>query len=377
MINPTLAMIRKLGSSLLLAELSAGERRSLFSTATHSKRLMVERSVMIIARTRLVAFLCGTLALLWVLIEAALPALGLRNGLLPLHLVMALAFFAITFLSRYRPTRPGAYCAILVLCGVPAAAQIFVMVFLASAIPPWLPDALAGGYACMPLVLAALPAVFPLALSEGAAFLLFALISLILVVVPGLRGVDWAAVAGGLVILLLIGGIAMLASVSQLALLTVKVREAMHDYVVGCFSRRFGEEWFELQFSLSQRVNSRLVLIVVDFSQPDHEVNEVALREVAGVLNDAMRLGDVLVRWSSDRFVLIAPNADSDHAEIALRRWLASAAPAALPLDHLLACYGLAERISDQAEDWWQLVDIAEARCVAARETGGNLLIPH
>jgi len=180
-------------------------------------------------------------------------------------------------------------------------------------------------------------------------------------------------------VLLLVGSIGMLAALSQLTYLIIVVREGLRDSLTGAYSRRPGEEFLELQFTWSERSRNPLAMALVEIDrfkelndQFGYAAGDAALVGVTQKLNDSMRAGDTLIRWTGKQHLLIFPSAGADQAAGVLGRLLSAGLGVRPDGQPLTASVGVAERIWDAAQDLWRLIDLAESRMSAAQRAGGN-----
>jgi diguanylate cyclase (GGDEF)-like protein len=193
---------------------------------------------------------------------------------------------------------------------------------------------------------------------------------------------DWPQTLGTAWLLLLIAGVATLASLSQLAFIIVLVRQAIRDPLTGCFSRQSGAELLELQFTISLRGGTPLTVAFVDLDHfkgvndaYGHEVGDMVLINAAKQISMQLRTGDILARWGGEEFVIIMPDTDIANALIGLERLRAAGIgmrPEGVPLT---VSIGLAERISESAADWRALVELADARMYRAKQAGRDRVV--
>jgi GGDEF domain-containing protein len=82
-----------------------------------------------------------------------------------------------------------------------------------------------------------------------------------------------------------------------------------------------------------------------------------------------------LIRWTGKQFLLTFPNAAVPISAAVLSRILSSGLGNRPDGQPLTASIGVVERVQDDAEDWWRLIDLAESRVSAAQSSGGNRTI--
>ncbi|HEY6013312.1 MAG TPA: diguanylate cyclase [Candidatus Limnocylindrales bacterium] len=129
------------------------------------------------------------------------------------------------------------------------------------------------------------------------------------------------------------GGIADLL-VAQVAIalhnadLHARVAEsALRDPLTGLLNRRYFDEAIETAYATARRSAGPLSLIVLDLdhfsavnNEHGHSAGDAVLRRVAQAIRNAVRDGDVVVRYGGEEFVVIAPGTDEEVAvEIAER----------------------------------------------------------
>jgi len=363
--------------SMLLSALADEDTRGLISAKAHTVRLSARRARVIAARVRLVAGVLAVLTPLWIVIDVWVLPPPLWYELAAMRAVTAVAF-ALVLVAVYRAlTLRDAYRALFLLYAIPAAFVLLGYLLASHIEVAGVLDEAIAGYAYLPFVMLAALAIFPLTVIESASLVLVVLLMHFASIGVYSRAPDWTAFLASFWVLVLIAAMSMLAGFSQLGFLMVNLREAIHDGLTGCYSRRCGEELAELHHALASRNRSSLALVLVGLDN-FRDINErygqatgdTALKMIAGNLQGAMRSGDMLVRWSGSEYLLILPGASLDQANAARERIL-SQGLGARPDDALFtASIGIAERMQDSADDWWKLVDLADARMREARHVG-------
>ena len=103
--------------------------------------------------------------------------------------------------------------------------------------------------------------------------------------------------------------------------------QAIRDPLTGLFNRRFLEESMNQEVARAQRGNTSLGVVMLDIDKfkllndtHGHEAGDAALREVAHVLLENVRAGDVVCRFGGDEFIVLMPGASLNAAMRKARR---------------------------------------------------------
>jgi diguanylate cyclase (GGDEF)-like protein len=368
----------------VLVEMSEQEIGWLLRARNHISLLEKRRATMIVSRVRLVAGLFALLTPLWIIVDiAAFP----REVWLPLviaRLMATLAFALILLLAQRMHHMRDAYRGLALLFAVPTAFFLYSYQHMAQFDLHGIQLAFSTGYAFLPFVMLAGLSIFPLTLLENIAFISPLLLMQIIAGMMRLPVLDWPTFAASFWLMLLIAGVSVLAGLSQLAFIIVLVREAIRDTMTGCFSRQSGEELLELQFILSRRSGNPLAIAFIDldhFKQVNdvfgHDAGDAVLTGAADAIHGRLRMGDILVRWGGEEFVLIMPNTTAPMACVALERVRTAGRGLGTRPDGspVTASIGVAERIADAADDWHRLVEQADERMYAAKQAGRNRIM--
>ncbi|MGV8898273.1 MAG: diguanylate cyclase [Burkholderiaceae bacterium] len=364
-------------TGLMPGELKQTELAWLASPRPHMSLLARRRATMIVNRVRLFAFLFAVLTPLWSVVDLVVFPFPLWFNLALMRLLACAAFASL--LLYYRPNGElfDAYRAMALLFAIPTAFYVASYTLLGHYQLTGVSSAIGAGYAFLPFVLLAGLAIFPLTLLENM------VIASPILIIHGIAGLlrlaalDWPSFAGAFWLLVLITGVSTLAGMSQLAFMIALVRQAIRDPLTGVFSRSSGEEVLELQYTIASRSNATLSLAFIDLDHFKsindsfgHEAGDKALLDMAGLVSNNLRGGDMLVRWGGEEFLLIMPNTDLIQAKAALLR-LRSIGFGIRPDDTpLTASIGIAERSADLTTDWKALVELADQRMYLAKQGG-------
>jgi diguanylate cyclase (GGDEF)-like protein len=368
--------------SMVFEDSSAQLHAWLYGSKQHTMRLTTRRVSTIVARVRLIAVTLAVVSPLWVLVDFWAFPPELAQNLALVRTLCAVAFAAVVVMAQGVHTLRDAHRALFFLFAVPAAFYLFANLHLLHMDADGVLDGFSIGFGYFPLIMLASLALFPLTLAECMGLVGFALAVNLVAFAPSFPAMDWLAFLGTFWVLLVVGVIGTLSSVSQLAYLIVVVRDGLRDSVTGAYSRRPGEEFLELQFTWCKRAGQPLAMALLEVDglqrlndKHGYAAGEAVLVTLTQKLNDNMRDGDTLIRWTGKQFLLVFPSAAVPLSVAVLGRILSSGLGSRPDGTPVTASIGVVERIQDDAEDWWQLIDLAESRVAAAQSAGGNRTI--
>jgi diguanylate cyclase (GGDEF)-like protein len=368
--------------SMVLSEMSALEVSGIVSSKTHNIRLTAYRATTIVSRVRLLAALFAVLSPIWLAVDLLALGFDAARDLVPVRLLSAVAFGAIVLSLRKMHALRDAYRALFLFLTVVGAVFLYAGVHSAELHFKGMPVASAMGYTYLPFLVLASMAIFPLTLFEGIAFSVPAILVPLGFPLLTQPAVDPAHAAATFFVMLFVAAVALLAGISQLALMLVLSREALHDPLTRCVSRPGGEELLEMVYTATSRGNIPIALAYISIDRLaninavfGYETGNVALTKAAELLHDQLRAGDALIRWSGTDFVLVMPNAEVAQAHSAVNRLLSGGLGVCPDKQPVTASIGVTERIRDGAMDWWQLIDIANTRARQASQSGGNCTV--
>jgi len=344
--------------------------------------LSTRRAAIIISRVRLVAALFAVLTPLWIFIDSwALPA-PLWHQLALGRVLSSLMLFTLALSWRKSTQMRDAYLALTIMYLIPSSFYIYSHILISAYPLSGIARIVQAGYTFLPFVFVAGLSVFPLTALEGGLFAAPALLAEAMPLVVSSVSEDAVPFLAMFWLLAVIAVVTTLSGMSQLGFMISLVRQAIRDPLTGSFSRLSGEELLEIQYIISMRTNSPLAVAFFDLDNFKsindtfgHEAGDQALVGMTAEIRRGLRTGDMLARWGGEEFVLIMPNTFAGTAMSAIERLRGTGLGNRPDGSPLTASIGVAERIADGAGDWRTMVDIADKRMYAAKQSGKNRII--
>lgn len=115
---------------------------------------------------------------------------------------------------------------------------------------------------------------------------------------------------------------------------------SQHDHLTGLLNRRAMKKLlnYELNMLRNNKINGSLVLILGDIDNFKkindtfgHNVGDIVLKELAGVLKRVFRKNDLLCRWGGEEFVIVLPSTKAEFIHIIKDRILSNVSSIKLP----------------------------------------------
>jgi diguanylate cyclase (GGDEF)-like protein len=102
---------------------------------------------------------------------------------------------------------------------------------------------------------------------------------------------------------------------------------ALIDPLTEVFNRRYLEKILPKEIKRADRHSESLTMLMIDVdgfkavnTRFGHVVGDRVLKEVAQILKNTFRTSDTIIRYGGDEFLVLLPEADEEHAQIAVRR---------------------------------------------------------
>ncbi|MCB1018970.1 MAG: GGDEF domain-containing protein [Acidobacteria bacterium] len=162
------------------------------------------------------------------------------------------------------------------------------------------------------------------------------------------------------------------------------VEQSTIDAVTGAYNRRYFDEALEREWVRSVRTGAHLSLALVDLDsfkaindRFGHPKGDDCLLAVANMLQGRLRRpGDVVARYGGDEFAVILPNTSESGAYAVLDAIRESVEQLSLPpASALTVSIGVASRIPDDNPTRDSLLQTADERLYAAKQSGRNRVV--
>ncbi|MCG7979845.1 MAG: GGDEF domain-containing protein, partial [Candidatus Thiodiazotropha endolucinida] len=275
----------------------------LISTKQHGMPISRHRAAVMQSRVFFFSVIFAVLVPAWSVIDILYLPQALWSELLLIRLLAAASFAVIAWQTR---REPDLMLARMLLAAMLAITPLFYLLsdqIIADQQLGGTATILAEVYALLPFVMVAGLTLFPLAISE---FLSYA-VPIFLVVVYSVYPENPAEIAEAvstLWLLILLLGVGLFASMTQLRYMLSQVSHASYDILTGMLSRRAGIEILELQFRLALMSEKPLSILYFDLDNfkaindtYGHDTGDTVLRVASQQIRDTVRKGDSVIRW--------------------------------------------------------------------------------
>ncbi len=352
---------------------------SLITARSHSALLTHDRMRFLLKRVGAVAIFLAISTLAWIPIDilAFKSDWAVLAPLVAGRVVAGLAFLAVAGRPVRAPTLRAGLGSIVFIVVIGIVFFEYAHVVIAVAGPQHLQDVGHGQYLLLPIALTAGVGIFPLTLAEAALVMAAPIAAFLFEAVHQDGGIIWLQFGGAVFAILSIAIIAVVCAVSQLRLFIGLHEQSTIDQLTGAVSRRAGAELLDVLFARAQRSNSPFSLALLDFDEFKkvndefgHDAGDRLLREGAHYLRASIPCDDVLIRWGGEEFLIAFANTSHGTA-VELIVGLCGRGLGERPDGSVqTASVGLAERQSDRAQSWQELVKLADRRMYEAKALG-------
>lgn len=348
----------------------------LFTDRHHGVPISRHRAAIVQSR---IYFFCVIFAILvptWSVIDLLFLPPGLWGELFSIRLLSAMAFAVLAWQARKDPDLQRAR---LLLAGMLLITPLFYVVsdhWISNYELSGMAQVIAELYTLLPFVMIAGLTLFPLTFVEFLAYAIPMLVVVVFTALPETSAETPQAVAT-IWLFLLILGVALFASLSQLRYMLSQVSRASYDALTGVLTRRAGIEMLDLQFRIAAMSEASLSLLYFDLDHFKavndtfgHEAGDEVLRTAARQLSKTVRKGDSVIRWGGEEFIVVLPTADSREANDVIARIMEVGLGQRPDHQAITASIGVSEVRQDKVNDWKTQVELADHRMYMAKTNG-------
>ncbi|MES9992015.1 MAG: GGDEF domain-containing protein [Candidatus Thiodiazotropha sp.] len=348
----------------------------LFSTKQHGIPISRHRAAVMQSRVFFFSVIFALLVPAWSLIDILYLPTGLWKQLLLIRMLTALSFAIIAWQSRGEPDLLRARILLAAMLAVTPIFYLFSDHFIQAHQLDGAELVLAEIYALLPFVMVAGLTLFPLAISEFLSFALPIFFVVVYSVFPQ-SSAEIPEAVSTIWLLVLLLGVALFASMTQLRYMLSQVSHASYDVLTGMLSRRAGIEVLELQFRLASMSEKPMSLLYFDLDNfkaindtYGHDTGDSVLRVASQQIRETVRKGDSVVRWGGEEFIVVLPTADHKEANDVITRIMLAGLGDRPDGSPVTASIGIAEVKQDRLKDWKSQVELADHRMYSAKSNG-------
>jgi diguanylate cyclase (GGDEF)-like protein len=348
----------------------------LFTAKKHGLAISRHRANIIQSRIFLLSVVFAILVPAWSIIDLLCLPSGLWGRLLLIRFLSGVVFGILAWLSRREATICNAR---LLLAGMMVVTPVF---YLAS--DDWIADypldgmeqIIAGLYGLLPFVMVAGLTLFPLTLVE---FLAYAIPLFLVTLVSSYPQTadEIPQAVSTMWLLILILGVAVFSSLSQLRYMLSQVSRASYDVLTGMLTRRAGIDVLDLQFRLASMSGASMSTLYFDLDyfkeindNYGHEMGDQVLKTASQQICKNVRKGDSVIRWGGEEFVVVLPTAGPHEANDVVNRIISAGVGERPDGKPVTASIGVSELQADRMNDWKSQVELADHRMYTAKTSG-------
>ncbi len=370
--------LRKMYISLIesLGILTTEQLRELFTTKQHGLPISRHRAAILQSRVFFFSVVFAVLVPAWWVIDIFVMPEELCKELFWIRLLTAAVFGIIAWQSRKEPSLKRARVLLACMLAVTPLFHLLSDHFISSYELSETALIFAEIYALLPFIMVAGMTLFPLAILEFIAYAVPMLAVALFSIYPESSAEIPKAIAT-LWLLVLLLGVALFSSMTQLRYMLSQVSHASYDVLTGMLSRRAGIEILELQFRLALMSEKSLSILYFDLDHfkvvndtYGHDAGDKVLREASQLIRESVRKGDSVIRWGGEEFIVVLPTADSTEATEVVRRIMITGLGDRPDGTPVTASMGVAEIQRDGLKDWKAQVELADHRMYAAKTNG-------
>ncbi|THF62383.1 diguanylate cyclase [Pseudothauera nasutitermitis] len=177
-----------------------------------------------------------------------------------------------------------------------------------------------------------------------------------------------------------------MAPVLEAKRLTETLRDSsLRDAMTGLNNRRFLEEYADTLIASARRRDISLAILVLDLDYFKvvndtfgHDAGDAVLKALSGVLRQAVRASDMVIRFGGEEFLIVLQEATPEGAERVAENIRAAVEKLKVQVSGAVLQKTISIGLSmfpDDAETFWQAVKFADVALYRAKEQGRNRVV--
>ena len=301
--------------------------QDLLDSGTHSRDFNGTRADYITLRIRVIAVTLAVITPLWIPVDFLLLPPGKAASITIMRIAAILLFLLLGLWAKPIHHLPLARIKLVVLICLMSYCNIHSKLILGGEAP----DGLLIAYSFLPYLIIAVQAIFPLTLRESLV-MIFVAMGLVVGLNIYVYQLLTLNVLAQLWLMGLLGGIAILAQMTQLHMLLGLYRQATHDPLTSLYNRRAFIERMNHEVSRTRRYRHAMTVLMFDLDRfkrindnYGHLTGDNVLQSFAMLLTRTLRTSDLIGRYGGEEFLVLLPetSAEAGHelAERVRREW--------------------------------------------------------
>ncbi|MCU7886590.1 MAG: GGDEF domain-containing protein, partial [Candidatus Thiodiazotropha sp. (ex Lucinoma annulata)] len=355
---------------------TADQLYELFSTKKHGMPISRHRAAIMQSRVFFFSATFAVLVPIWSVVDILFLPRDLWTELLLIRLFSGAAFAVIAWQSHSNPDLRRVRILLATMLAVTPLFHLVSDHWIQAYQLNGTEQIIAELYALLPFVMVAGLTLFPLTLLEFISYAIPIFFAAAISAYPQTTA-EIAQAVSTVWLLVLLLGVALFASLTQLRYMLSQVSHASYDVLTGMLSRRAGIEILELQFRLALMSEKPLSILYFDLDNfkaindtYGHDIGDKVLKMAAKQIRDMVRKGDSVIRWGGEEFIVVLPTAGAKEANDVIERIMQAGVGLRPDGNPVTASIGVAEVQQDKLSDWKTQVELADNRMYTAKTSG-------
>ena len=348
----------------------------LLTSRYHSPYLHRHRMKFLLGRVQLLSFFFAIIVPLWSIVDFFVFPAPQWMMLAALRLISGAIFLMIAWPKSDEFKLNNIFLLFTIMLAIPPVFYLLSIPIINGVELDYVGQIFAEFYGFLPFILLAGLSIFPLTILE----VLLLGVPFIAVTAYGSMlddGTSFIDLIGTLWLVCLILMVSMFSAISQLRYMIILVARSSLDPLTQTYTRQSGAEIIDMHFRVATRQEKGFTILFFDLDNfkgindiYGHEQGDKMLCQFTNKLHKLLRDSDMIVRWGGEEFIAVLTNTNLDGAHLVIERitthWFGNRPDGST----LTASIGVAERISDNADDWTELVTLADQRMYKAKNAG-------